>query len=140
VVALQSAAGNQAVARLIQRKDLGKGKGGKTWTSTGNFDGKHLITATPDETNARAKYTARYNVGANVPPGNKVNTVVGETDFKAALADDSKVAGAYPRARGPRGQLVVTVAGKKVFGRKVGSTQTPDRVTDVTAHGRRHRH
>src|SRR6187549_676962 len=35
---LQTAAGNQAVARMVQRKDLGSAKGGKTWMSTGGFD------------------------------------------------------------------------------------------------------
>jgi|GEM_PF-4452032 len=132
-MSLQSSAGNRAIARLIQRKDLGAGKGGKTWMSTGNFDAKHLIEGTPDEASAKEKYTARYNKGASVPSGNQVNTVVGEADFKAAIKDAAKVAGSYPAPRGPRGKLTVTVAGKKVFGKKQGAKQVPDRVVDVTS-------
>jgi hypothetical protein len=132
LAALHASAGNRALSRLIQRKDLGKGRGGMQWMSSGNFDGKHLLAESPTAESAKARYEARYNKGANVPAGNQVNTVVGEPDLKSVMADASKVVGAYPQARGPRGKLTITVPGKKVFGKKVGNKQVPDRVKDVS--------
>lgn len=131
ITRLQGTAGNAAVARLIQRKTLGPGKGGKTWMSSGNFDAKHLVESL-DEDTAKARYTSRYNKGANVPSGNQVNTVVAEPDLKTAIADASKVAGDYPKQRGQRGKLTVTVNGMKVLGRKQGAKQVPDRVVTVS--------
>lgn len=129
---LQATVGNAAVSRLIHRKDLGTGKGGKKWISTGNFDGKHLIDGTVNEATAKARYTARYNKGANVPAGTQANSVVGETELKAAMADASKVAGTYP-GRTDRKKLTVTVAGMKVIGRKRGNAQVPSTASAIAS-------
>lgn len=131
LVALQHGAGNAAVSRLVQRKEIGPHKGGKTWYSTGNFDAKHLITGSLDEEAAKARYTERYNKRP-IPDGNQVNTVVADGDLKTAIADASKVKGSYPPPRGPRGKLTVTVAGYKVYGEKTDGKQVPDRVAPVS--------
>lgn len=129
--ALHASAGNRVVSRLIQRKELGKGRDGMSWVSSGNFDGKHLLSETPTNETAKARYEARYNKGG-APDGTKVNTVVGEPELKTVMADKTKVVGAYPRARGPRGKITVSVAGKKVTGSKVGNKQVANRVRDVS--------
>jgi hypothetical protein len=130
LAALQHGAGNAAVSRLVQRKEIGPHKGGKTWYSTGNFDAKHLLTGSLDEDSARARYTERYNKRP-IPDGNQVNTVVAEGDLKTAIADAGKVKGSYPAPRGPRGKLTVTVPGLKVWGKKTDGKQVPDRVATV---------
>ena len=120
------------VSRLVQRKDLGNGRDGKKWMSTGGFDSKHLISGTLDEATAKARYTSRYNVGSNVPDGTKANTVVGEADLKAVMADAAKVKGAYP-GRTDRKLLTIAVAGLKVVGRKQGRAQVPGTVSATTS-------
>ncbi|MCL4242769.1 MAG: hypothetical protein KJ048_15570 [Dehalococcoidia bacterium] len=131
LAALQHGAGNAVVSRLVQRKEIGPHKGGKTWYSTGNFDAKHLITGSLDEDSAKARYTERYNKRP-IPDGSQVNTVVAEGDLKTAITDATKVKGSYPPPRGPRGKLTVTVPGFKVYGKKTDGKQVPDRVAPVS--------
>lgn len=131
LTALQQRAGNAVVSRLVQRKEIGTHKGGKMWYSTGNFDAKHLLTGTLDQEAAKARYTERYNKRP-IPDGNQVNTVVAEGDLKSAIADATKVKGAYPAPRGPRGKLTVSVPGFKVYGKKTDGKQAPDRVAPVS--------
>jgi hypothetical protein len=115
---------------MVQRKDLGSAKGGKTWMSTGGFDSKHLISGTVDEETAKARYTERYSKRP-IPDGRQANTVVGETDLKAAMTG-GKVAGTYP-GRTDRKELTVTVAGLKVTGSKSDGKQVPTSVTATTS-------
>jgi hypothetical protein len=128
---LSTAAGNAAVARLVQRKELAKAPNGKTWMSTGNFDAKHLIAGTLDADTAKARYNERYNKRP-VPAGRQANTVVSETDINAAIADAAKVAGAYP-GRTDRKKLTVSVPGIKVTGTKAGAAQVASATTNVAS-------